>query len=142
VVLGTAASGAVSADAVRLVADATQPATNLVMQGFSVYAQSQFSVEYEVEGTSAAPPFSIGIYGSPDGSQPADLLQTYDVSGSDLLVGSDAVTFAADRSGLSSNDLYLLAKLDAYDHRLVLRMPWTNRTQAFSLPRLARLAIY
>ena len=69
-------------------------------------------MSYTVNGEDS-PPFSIGIYGSPDGLQPATLLQTYEVSDPALLGGGGqtyTATFAADLSGFASS-LYLIAKL-------------------------------
>jgi len=54
-------------------------ATTLVLNNFSVNAQGQFSVQYTVIGADA-PPFSIGIYSSADGTTPGSLLQTFDLS--------------------------------------------------------------
>ena len=60
-------------------------------------------------------PFTIGIYGSPDGCTPTDLLQTYDAAGSDLTVGDQNVTLNADFGELGAADSYLLAVLDTND---------------------------
>ena len=111
--LGSDPGYSVLADAVRLVQHTEAPTTNLVLNSFSINTQGQISVQYTIDGASAAP-FSIGIYGSPDGSTPATLLQTVEVDDPSLLTGSGAVhtaTFEADLSQLTETD-YVLAKLD------------------------------
>ena len=62
------------------------PATpiNLTIDSFSLADSGQLSVQYTV--TAGSLPFNIGIYSSPDGVQPGDLLQTFNVSDSDLTV--------------------------------------------------------
>ena len=103
----------VLADAAMIVPQTTAPLTNLTMDNFAVDANGNLSVTYTINGEDS-PPFSIGIYGSPDGIQPTTLLQTYDVSDPSLLGGgTNTVSFAADLSGDSSP--YLVAMLDAYN---------------------------
>jgi len=106
----------VLADAVRLVEHAETPATNLVMDAFSVDTQGQISVQYTVNGATAAP-FSIGIYASPDGRTPATLLQAIEVDDPALLTGdgaTHAATVDAALGELTEPD-YLLARLDIYN---------------------------
>ena len=114
--LNADAPAVVLADAAMIVPLGTAPLTNLVMDtnGFSD-ANGNLSVTYTINGENS-PPFSIGIYGSPDGHQTSNLLQTYDITDPTLLGGGGqtyTVSFAADLSGDSS--LYLIAMLDCYD---------------------------
>ncbi len=111
----TDTADAVLADAAMIVPQTTAPVTNLTMDNFAVDANGNLSVTYTITGEDS-PPFSIGIYGSPDGIQPTTLLQTYDVSDPSLLGGGGqtyTVSFAADLSGDSSP--YLVAVLDVYN---------------------------
>ena len=117
VTLGAGDSGDMLADAVRIVRYETAPTTSLTVNSFSFDNQGQLHVSYTITtiNGSAAPPFSIGIYGSPDGVQPVDDLQEYDVSDPTLLsAGTHTVTFTADFSDLGT-DKYLMAQLDADD---------------------------
>ena len=92
------------------------PATpvSLTIDGFSLDDSGELSVQYTI-GAGSAMPFTIGIYGSPDGCTPTDLLQTYDAAGSDLTVGDQDVTLNADFGELGAADSYLLAVLDTND---------------------------
>jgi len=115
--LDATTSGDVLADAVRLVRHDAAPATNLAIGDFTVDSQGQLSVQYTITGGNASP-FSIGIYASPDGVQPAQLLQTIDVTDSLQLTGStngDTHVAAIDAAlGELTGADYLIAKLDAY----------------------------
>ncbi len=84
------------------------------MDGLSISPQGQISVEYTVTGA-AATPFSIGIYGSPDGKTPENLLQTIDVTdSSQLSPGTYTAAVDAALAQMTEAD-YLLAKLDIYN---------------------------
>lgn len=80
------------------------PTTNLVLDSFSVNAQGQFSIQYTINGADA-PPFSIGIYSSADGTTPGSLLQTSDLSDPSDLAGGGAThtaTFDASVGALTT----------------------------------------
>ena len=104
----------------------------MATNGFSINAQGMVSVTYTVtEGP--APPFSIGIYGSPDGVQPATLLQTYEIDDTNLLGdGTHTVTFAPDFSGAGNTAPYLVAMLDAYNE--VYEVTKTDNVLGLSVP--------
>ena len=92
-------------------------ATTLVLNNFSVNAQGQFSVQYTINGADA-PPFSIGIYSSADGTTPGSLLQTFDLSDPSDLAGGGAThtaTFDASVGDLTTGASHLVAGLDAYN---------------------------
>ncbi len=112
--LAANATSPVLANAVMIVPESTPPDTSLSMGAFTVDNQGNLSVTYTVNGEEA-PPFSIGIYGSPDGVQPTNLLQTYEVSDPTLLAGAGAthtVTFPASFYGINSTQ-YVIALLNA-----------------------------
>ena len=91
--------------------------TTLVLNNFSVNAQGQFSVQYTINGADA-PPFSIGIYSSADGTTPGSLLQTFDLSDPSDLAGGGAThtaTFDASVGALTTGASHLVAGLDAYN---------------------------
>ena len=118
--LGTDTSGEALADAVTIVPYTTPPLTNLTFSqpgnGISVDQNGNLSVSYTINGEDA-PPFSIGIYGSPDGVQPTNQLQSYEVDDPTLLTGGGAshtVTFSADFDTLASSQ-YVIAQLDSGD---------------------------
>ena len=107
-------SAPVLADAVWLVKHDAAPATSLAMGNFTVDSQGNLTVSYTISGADA-PPFSIGACSSPDGAQPAALLQTYEIDDPALLAaGSHTVSFAGDFSGFDGSSP-LIAKLDAED---------------------------
>ena len=127
--LGTDGSGEVLANAAMVVPLETAPVTNLAMDSFGVDSSGNLSVTYTINGEDS-PPFSIGIYGSPDGRQAGllpspsgggaggegGLLQTYDITDPTLLGGGGqtyTVSIPPDLSGDSSP--YLVAMLDCYD---------------------------
>ena len=106
----------VLADAVQLVACDAAPAGNMSLYGgaFSINAQGQMSVTYTVNSTngSSVVPFSIGICGSPDKTQPTNVLQEYQVTDPSMLTpGQHTALIDAALSGLTEDD-YLVAKLD------------------------------
>ena len=71
-------------------------------------------MSYTINGEDS-PPFSIGIYGSPDGLQPTTLLQTYDVDDPSLLAGGGqnyTATFPASLDNIDSSQ-YVVAQLDS-----------------------------
>ncbi len=106
----------VLANAVMIVPESTPPVTSLSMGSFTVDNQGNLSVSYTINGEDA-PPFSIGIYGSPDGIQPTNLLQSYEVDDPSLLTGGGAthtVTFPASLDELDSCQ-YVIAELDSSD---------------------------
>jgi hypothetical protein len=118
VTLSAGDSGDILADAVQIVRYETAPTTNLTINNFSIVDSGenvgQISVTYTVTGADA-PPFSIGIYGSPSTVRQGDLLQSYDVSDPSVLApGTYTATFTADFSDLGS-DKYLFAALDCND---------------------------
>ena len=127
VTLAAGGTGDLLAGAVRLVADAAAPATSLGMGAFTVDWEGEFSVSYTVSGHAAAP-FTIGIYASPDGRQPAELLQTYEVTDS-AVAGTYTAAFAPDMNPLDGADPYVIAKLDAYDS-----VASANRSEEISAP--------
>ncbi len=127
----TDTTGEILADAAMIVPLGTAPVTNLVMDanGFTVDQSGNLSVTYTINGEDS-PPFSIGIYGSPDGRQAGllpspsgggaggegGLLQTYDITDPTLLGGGGqtyTVSIPPDLNGDSSP--YLVAMLDCYD---------------------------
>ena len=88
--------------------------TDLTINSFTMDDQGQIQISYTV-GNASAPPFSIGVYGSPDGAHLGDLLQTYEVSDPQFLtVGPQTVTFPADFSDGDPGN-YLIAVLDPGD---------------------------
>ena len=66
--LNTDNTGEVLANAAMVVPLETAPVTNLTMDSFGVDSSGNLSVTYTINGEDS-PPFSIGIYGSPDGRQ-------------------------------------------------------------------------
>ena len=115
--LTAGSSGMALADAAMIVPHVTLPLTNLSFgttgDGIAVDENGNFAVTYTIDGEDSAP-FSIGIYGSPDGVQPATLLQTYEVDDPTMLTGGGAVhtvSFAPDLSNAGSSQ-YLFAMLD------------------------------
>ena len=108
------------------------PATpvGLTIDGFSLDDSGELSVEYTI-GAGSAVPFTIGIYGSPDGVQAGELLQSYDAAGADLTVGDQEVTLNADFGELGAADSYLLAVLDTNDDVYVTSR--ANVSASFSL---------
>ena len=72
-------SGNMLADAVTIVRYEAAPTMGLAINSFTFVNSGEINVSYTVTDA-AAPPFSIGIYGSPDGVRQGDLFQTYDVS--------------------------------------------------------------
>jgi hypothetical protein len=111
-------SGEVLADSAMIVPQATAPLTDLAMNtsGFNVDANGNLSVTYTVNGEDSLP-FSIGIYGSPDGVQPTTLMQTDEVDDPTLLAGggqSHTVTFPASLDAIDSSE-YVVAQLDSND---------------------------
>jgi hypothetical protein len=114
--LASGASSPVLANAVMIVPYATVPLTNLTMGSFTVDSQGNLSVRYTINGEDA-PPFNIGIYGSPDGRQATNLLQMYPITDPNLLGGggqSYTVTFPAALDSLTSSE-YVIAQLDSSD---------------------------
>jgi hypothetical protein len=114
--LAADASSPVLANAVMIVPESTPPLTSLSMGAFTVDNQGNLSVSYTINGEDA-PPFSIGIYGSPDGVQPANQLQSYEVDDPTLLTGGGAthtVTFPASLNNIDSSQ-YVIAQLDSGD---------------------------
>ena len=104
----------VLANAAMIIPESTPPLTTLSVGSFSVDSQGILSVSYTINGEDA-PPFSIGIYGSPDGIQPTNLLQSYEVDDPSLLTGGGAshtVTFPASLDELDSCQ-YVIAELDS-----------------------------
>ena len=96
----------------------TASATNLHMDGFTVNAQGQLSVQYTINGSSATQ-FSIGIYSSTSSTGLASptLLQTVEVNDPAQLAGSTTgITytdaFDAALAQWTQGD-FLFAKLDA-----------------------------
>ena len=92
-------------------------ATTLALNNFSVNAQGQFSVQYTINGADA-PPFSIGIYSSANGTTPGSLLQTFDLNDPSDLAGGGAThtaTFDASVGALTTGTSHLVAGLDAYN---------------------------
>ena len=88
--------------------------TDLTINSFTMDDQGQIQISYTV-GNASAPPFSIGVYGSPDSAHLGDLLQTYEVSDPQFLtVGPQTVTFPADFSDGDPGN-YLIAVLDPGD---------------------------
>jgi hypothetical protein len=104
------------ADAVMIFPYQIPPLTNLTMGSFTVDSQGNLSVGYTVNGEDS-PPFLIGIYGSPDGVQPATLLQTYEVDDPTLLAGGGQSYTAAFPASLDDIDSceYVIAQHDSGD---------------------------
>jgi hypothetical protein len=114
--LAANATSPVLANAVMIVPYDTVPLTNLTIGSFTVDSQGNLSVSYTITGEDS-PPFSIGVYGSPDGRQATNLLQTYPITDPTLLGGggqSYTVTFPAALDSLSSSQ-YVIAELDSSD---------------------------
>ena len=122
--LGTDSTGEVLANAAMIVPQTTAPLTNLTMDSFAVDADGNLSVTYTINGEDS-PPFSIGIYGSPDGRQASSHHASPALAAGEpcskptrstdptLLGGGGqtyTVSFPADLSGDSSP--YLVAMLD------------------------------
>ena len=86
------------------------------MNSFGIDGDGNFTVSYTITGEDS-PPFSIGIFGSADGSQPTSLLQSYEIDDPTLLTGggqSHTASFTPDLSGVGSNPC-LIAVLDCND---------------------------
>ena len=90
-------AGKMLADAVTIVRYETAPTTGLAIDSFTstIPAENDGPTPSPAE----APPFSIGIYGSPDGVRQGNLLQSYDVGDPSVLAaGTYTARFAADFS--------------------------------------------
>ena len=117
--LNADADSPVLANAAMIVPFTTAPLTNLSISqagdGISVDQNGNISVTYTIDGEDS-PPFSIGIYGSPDGVQPTTQLQSYEVDDSTLLTGgaTHTVTFPVSLDGIASSQ-YVIAQLDSGD---------------------------
>ena len=126
-------SSPVLADAVQLVACDAAPAGNMSLSAgaFSINAQGQMSVTYTVNSSngSSVVPFSIGICGSPDKTQPTNVLQEYQVADPSMLTpGQHTALIDAALSGLTEDD-YLVAKLDVNN-----QIYQTSQSSCVSLP--------
>jgi hypothetical protein len=114
--LAANAGSPVLANAVMIVPYETVPLMNLTVGSFTVDGQGNLSVSYTINGEDS-PPFNIGIYGSPDGRQATNLLQTYSITDPTLRAGggqSYTVTFPAAIDGINSSE-YVIAQLDSGD---------------------------
>ncbi len=112
----SASTGEVLADAAMIIPHSAPLVTNLTMGTFTVDSQGNLSVTYTINGEDSQP-FSIGVYGSPDGVQLARLLQTYSVDDPTLLTGGGTthiVTFPASLFRIDSSQ-YVIAQLDPGD---------------------------
>lgn len=101
-------------DAVRIVPCDAAPTTDIVITGFSTNEDhTELRVQYDV-ALGNADAFEIGIYTSPDGMRPEELLMTHRVTDTGLLTpDGHTLDFPADFYDVQG-DYYLIAKVDAY----------------------------